>query len=64
MTNQPDHALIASAYLQSASELARRGHELSATDGMSVPYAQVLALIATAEAVLALAHEIREAAAV
>jgi hypothetical protein len=58
-TNHSDHALIAAAYLNSASELARQGGEWAGADGQ-LAHAQVLATIGLAEAVLAVAHELRD----
>jgi hypothetical protein len=52
-----DHALLAAAYLSSASELARQGYEWDKDSGA---YARTLALIALAEGVLAVAHKLRD----
>jgi hypothetical protein len=57
MTDHGDHALIASTYLSSASELARQGFEW---DKDKTAYAQNLATIALTEAILAVAHELRD----
>jgi hypothetical protein len=55
-----DHALVASAILSSASGHARQAHEWESKEP-SYQYAQILATIGLAEAVLAVAHEIRGA---
>jgi hypothetical protein len=52
-----DHALMAETYLAAASELARQAHEW---DKDSFTYAQTLATIGIAEALLAIAAELRD----
>jgi hypothetical protein len=61
-TNHTDHALLAAAYLASASETATQWAEFDPESKMA--YAHVLATVGLAEAVLAVAQEIREASAV
>jgi hypothetical protein len=59
ITNTTNHSLIASAYLSSASQIARQGRDWAGDEGQ-LPYAQCLATIAVAEAILAVAQELRD----